>query len=253
MRRATLRYAMRLLTIVHQDDSGPGVFLDAINAVDAEHQVWKPARDPTPPADPAGYDAIFSFGGEVHPVQDALFPWLVTERGFLTQALDQRVPLFGVCLGSQLIAQAAGAQAQPVSMPEIGWYEVSLTPAAASDPLFAPLAVSGAASQPNGGFDALQWHSYEVALPAGATELARSELCLQSYRIGDRAWGIQFHAEVTGADFQHWLDVDGTGPDPVRIGLDVAAVAERTRERIGAWNQLGHGLCERFLRVAAQL
>ncbi len=251
MRHATLRYAMRLLTIVHQDDSGPGVFLNAINAVAGEHQVWKPARDPTPPADPAGYDAIFSFGGEVHPVQDALHPWLATERSFLTEALDQRVPLFGVCLGSQLIAQAAGARAQPVPTPEIGWYEVSLTPAAASDPLFAPLAVAG--SRPNSSFDALQWHSYEVELPAGATELARSELCLQSYRIGDRAWGIQFHAEVTGADFQHWLDVDGAGPDPVRIGLDVVAVAEQTRGRIGAWNQLGHGLCERFLRLAAQL
>jgi GMP synthase (glutamine-hydrolysing) len=244
---------MRLLTIVHQDDSGPGVFLAAINTVAAEHQVWKPAQSPAPPADPADYDAILSFGGEVHPVQDALYPWLATERAFLTQALAQRVPLFGVCLGSQLIAQAAGARAQPVSTPEIGWYAVGLTPPAASDPLFAPLAGAATASQPNGGFEALQWHSYEVELPTGATELARSDLCLQSYRIGDRVWGIQFHAEVTGPDFQHWLDVDGTGPDPVRIGLDVTAVAEQTRERIGAWNQLGQGLCERFLRLAAQL
>ena len=56
MRRATLRYAMRLLTIVHQDDSGPGVFLDTINESGAECEVWKPALNPVRPSEPAGYD-----------------------------------------------------------------------------------------------------------------------------------------------------------------------------------------------------
>lgn len=240
---------MRLLTIVHQDDSGPGVFLNAINAAGAQAYIWKPADYETAPADPADYDAILTFGGEVHPVQDGDFPWLVTERGFLTRALEQNVPLFGVCLGSQLIAQAAGARARLASRPEIGWYEVGLTPQAESDPLFAPLA----ASHPAGRFEALQWHSYEVELPQGAVALARNDLCLQSYRIGDSAWGIQFHAEVTGPDFQHWLELDGAGPDAAQAGLDVAAVSEQTRERVSAWNALGRGLCERFLRVASEL
>jgi GMP synthase-like glutamine amidotransferase len=240
---------MRLLTIVHQDDSGPGVFLNAIEAAGAQPQLWKPAEDGMPPADPADYDAILTFGGEAHPVQDADFPWLQTERRFLTRALESRVPLFGVCLGSQLIAQAAGAGARLASSPEIGWYEVNLTPQAADDPLFAPLTTSA----PAGRFDALQWHSYEVELPQGATVLARSDVCLQSYRIGDRAWGIQFHAEVTGEDFQRWLDLDGMGSDALQAGLDVAAVAEQTRERIGTWNQLGRGLCERFLNVVSEL
>ena len=240
---------MRLLTIVHQDDSGPGVFLNAIRGAGAEPQLWKPAEDGTPPPDPAEYDAILTFGGEAHPVQDADHRWLSAERRFLTRALEQRVPLFGVCLGSQLIAQAAGASASLASSPEIGWYEVSLTAQAADDPLFAPLA----GSAPAGRFDVLQWHSYEVELPRGATALARSDVCLQSYRIGDRVWGIQFHAEVTGQDFQHWLDLDGAGPDSVRVGLDVAALSGQTRERIRAWNELGRGLCERFLNVVSQL
>jgi GMP synthase (glutamine-hydrolysing) len=252
---------MRLLTIVHQDDSGPGVFLNAIEATGAQPQLWKPAEDGNSPPDPSDYDAILTFGGEAHPVQDAEYPWLLAERSFLTQALELRVPLFGVCLGSQLIAQAAGARARLASTPEIGWYELSLTPEAAGDPLFAPLAssassaasASATAFAPTGRFDALQWHSYEVELPAGATALARDEVCLQSYRIGDRVWGIQFHAEVTGDDFQHWLDLDGSGPDAVQVGVDVAALSAQTRERIGAWNELGRGLCDRFLKVVSQL
>jgi GMP synthase-like glutamine amidotransferase len=240
---------MRLLTIVHQDDSGPGVFLDAIVGSGVQPQVWKPAEDQQPPPDPGDFDAILSFGGEAHPVQDAEFPWLDTERRLLTGALELGVPLFGVCLGSQLIAQAAGARARLTSIPEVGWYDVRLTPEAADDPLFAPLA----ASLPTGRFEALQWHSYEVELPRGATALARSDRCLQSYRIGDRVWGVQFHAEVTGEGYQNWLDLDGTGPDAVEAGLDVAAVSARTRELIGAWNELGRGLCERFLKLARTL
>jgi GMP synthase (glutamine-hydrolysing) len=240
---------MRPLMIVHQDDSGPGVFLDVITSTGLQPQVWKPAEYEPPPGEPRDYDAILTFGGEAHPVQDGDCPWLVTERGFLARALAQGVPLFGVCLGSQLIAQAAGARARLASKPEIGWYEVGLTPEAEADPLFAPLV----ASRPAGRFEALQWHSYEVELPEGAIALARNHVCLQSYRIGDRVWGIQFHAEVTGADFQHWLDLDGTHPDAVEAGLDVAAVSIQTRERIEGWNELGRGLCARFLKVASQL
>jgi hypothetical protein len=58
---------------------------------------------------------------------------------------------------------------------------------------------------------------------------------------------------VTGDDFQHWLDLDGSGPDAVQVGVDVAALSAQTRERIGAWNELGRGLCDRFLKVVSQL
>jgi GMP synthase (glutamine-hydrolysing) len=240
---------MRLLTIVHQDDSGPGVFLDAIESAGEQPQTWKPAEVATPPPDPAEYDAILSFGGDAHPVQDAEYPWLVTERRFLARALEQRVPLFGVCLGSQLIAQAAGARVVLASRPEVGWYEAILTPHAAADPLFAPLAQTA----PGGRFEALEWHSYAAELPDGATPLAQSEVCLQGYRIGDRVWGIQFHAEVTGPGFQHWVDIDGTRADATQAGLDLTLVARQTQERIGPWNELGYGLCERFLQVVSRL
>jgi GMP synthase (glutamine-hydrolysing) len=235
---------MRLLTIVHQDDTGPGVFLEAISDNGAEQRLWKPAEDGAPPGDAADYDAILTCGGSAHPVQDAEYPWIAVERRFLARALEQRVPMFGVCLGSQLIAQAAGSRARRALRPEIGWYEVRLTAQAASDPVFGPLPSR---------FDALQWHSYEVPLADHATALASSDVCLQGYRIEDRVWGIQFHAEVTAQDFQRWLELDADGPDAKEISLDAAALDAQVHERIGTWNELGRGLCARFLKVASAL
>jgi GMP synthase-like glutamine amidotransferase len=160
----------------------------------------------------------------------------------LGELLDRRVPLLGVCLGSELVAEAAGAPARRASSPEIGWYEVEMTSEAARDPLMAPVARA---------FEALEWHSYETSLPPGAVPLARSATCLQAFRAGDTAWGIQFHAEVTLGDFEAWLDDYRSDPDTVAIGLDPEQLRSRTRAAIADWNRLGRDLCTRFLTVAA--
>ena len=154
------------------------------------------------------------------------------------------MPLLGVCLGSQLLARAAGGEVARAREPEIGWHPVELTDAGADDPLLGPLAPR---------FEAFQWHSYECRPPAAAELLATQPGLRQAYRLGDRAWGIQFHAEVSAADAAA-LDRRLRGDqDAVRIGVDPAALGAQTSERIAAWNELGRGLCERFLARAAQL
>jgi GMP synthase-like glutamine amidotransferase len=177
----------------------------------------------------------------MHPDDELQHPWLAREKKLLAELLADGVPLLGVCLGAELLADAAGGRARRARDAEVGWYDVQLTDAGAADPLFAPL-------EP--GFVALEWHSYECRLPAGAIPLARSKRCLQAFRVGERAWGIQFHAEVTGPDFESWIDDYRSDEDAVRAGLDPDALRERTRQEIGGWNQLGLGLCERFLDVA---
>jgi GMP synthase-like glutamine amidotransferase len=101
------------------------------------------------------------------------------------------------------------------------------------------------------GFKALQWHSYEFPLPADAVPLARSEVCLQAFRLGRSAWGIQFHAEVTRRDFESWIDGYASDPDAVAMALDADALRAQTRAGIDRWNELGRGLCERFLSTVA--
>jgi GMP synthase (glutamine-hydrolysing) len=101
------------------------------------------------------------------------------------------------------------------------------------------------------GFTAFQWHSYEFTLPPGATPLARSEVCLQAFRAAEVAWGIQFHAEVSRADAESWIDDYRSDEDAVRIGLDPDRLRRQTRDAIEDWNALGRALCERFVDVVA--
>ena len=120
--------------------------------------------------------------------------------------------------------------------PEIGWFEVEVSDP--DDPLVGPLAPS---------FAAFEWHSYGCEPPPGSAILARSELCAQAFRIGEAAWGIQFHAEVSAADAAKWIAEWRTDEDAVRIGLDADALREETEAELPAWQELGRGLAGRFL------
>jgi len=232
---------VRCLAVVHQRDAGPGVFSDAIEAGGHELESWHPAEgEPAP--DLGRYEAILSFGGAVHPVQDDAHPWLAQERALLAAGLERELPLLCVCLGSQLLAAAAGAEPRRAPEPEIGWLALELTEAGRADPLLAPLAP---------GFTAFQWHSYETPLPPGAVALAQSPVCLQGYRIGERAWGLQFHAEVAPADAERWIADWRSDSDAIAIGLDAEAMRQDTATAIEHWNELGRGICERFLALAA--
>jgi GMP synthase (glutamine-hydrolysing) len=229
--------------MVHERSAGPGVFADAVRARGAELDAWwVPAGGP-PPADPLSYDAVLSFGGAMNPDQEDAHPWLAGEKALLADLLRRGRPVIGVCLGAQLLAEAAGARTGPLLRPEVGWHAVQrLDARAAGDPLLGPL---------GSGFRALEWHSYEFSLPPGAVALARSDACLQAYRVGERAWGIQFHAEVTLADVESWIDQERTSAERARLGFETEPLRASVRESIGAWNHLGRELCGRFLDVAA--
>jgi GMP synthase (glutamine-hydrolysing) len=232
---------VRVLAIIHQRDAGPGVFEEAIRAHGAQLDLWLVSESDDPPSDPRTYDAVLTFGGAMHADQEDRHPWLRDEKALLAELVESGVPLLGVCLGAQLVAEAAGGAARRAKEPEIGWHEVTLSAEGAADPLLAPLSP---------GFTAFQWHSYEFSLPPGATALATSPVCFQAYRLAGPAWGIQFHAEVSAGDVEAWIDDFRSDEDAVRIGIDPEALRARTREAIGAWNEVGRGLCERFLDAA---
>lgn len=235
---------MRTLAISHQRDAGPGVFAEAIAAAGDELDLWPIAEADEPPADPFGYDAVMTFGGAMNVDQPDEHRWIAPEKELLAGLIDAGVPLLGVCLGSQLVAEAAGGIARRASQPEIGWHGVEVTADGADDPLLGRLAPA---------FEAFQWHSYESLPPAGAVILARSAVCVQAFRVGDRAWGIQSHPEVSAPDVAHWIDDYRSDPDAVRIGIDPKLLAPETEGKIGAWNRLGRELCDRFLAAARDL
>lgn len=232
---------MRVLAIVHQRDAGPGVFAEAIDEAGAALDEWTLAERPQPPADPLGYDAVLVLGGAMNVDEGGRHGWIAEEEALLRELLARDVPLLGLCLGGQLLAQAAGAEPRRASRPEIGWYRVEVTPEGENDPLLGPLAPS---------FEAFQWHSYEFPLPPKAISLARSEVCLQAARLGERAWALQFHPEVSRADALHWVDDYRSDPDAIRIGIDPPVLGPETEAKIGGFNELGWDLCLRWLRTA---
>lgn len=233
---------MRALAIVHQRDAGPGVFAEAIREAGGTLDEWTLAERPEPPADPLGYDAVLVLGGAMNVDEGERHGWIAEEEALLRELLEREVPLLGLCLGGQLVAQAAGAKPARAVRPEIGWGRVEVTAAGGGDPLLGPLAPA---------FEAFQWHSYEFPLPPGAVALARSEVCLQAARLGERAWALQFHPEVSRADALHWVEDYRSDPDAVRIGVDPALLGPETATKIGAFNRLGRALCGRWLAVAA--
>lgn len=237
---------MRILAISHQHDAGPSVFAEAVLARGHTLEEWDLAQShdapAEPPADPFGYDAVMTFGGAMHADQDDGIPWIVPERQLLRELLAAEVPLLGTCLGAQLLVQAAGGEVRRMPEPEIGWIDVEVTEEGADDPVLGPLAP---------GFSGFNWHSYECLPPDGTAILARSPNCIQAFRVGELAWGIQFHAEVSAADANYWINDWRSDEDAVRVGLDHKALRTQTAEAIPAWNELGRALCTRFLDAVA--
>ncbi|MET7805256.1 type 1 glutamine amidotransferase [Micromonospora chersina] len=164
--------------------------------------VLRPHAGDELPADLDGYVALVVLGGEqqAYPQADGSpgAPWFPALEGLLRKAVRQRIPTLGVCLGGQLLAAAhAGQVERSPSGPEVGPAVVGKRDAADNDPLFRYVPLMP---------DVLQWHSDEITeLPHGATLLAAStRYPNQAFRLGDRAWGLQFHIECDTAMIADW-------------------------------------------------
>ena len=229
---------MRVLSVVHDGSStgGGGLFEDVVELRGDRLERWITVDTGPGPDAPDRYDAVMIFGGAMHPDQDAEHPWLAEEATFIREALDHEVPLLGVCLGAQLVARAVGAGVGPAATAEVGWHSVQLNDAGHEDPVIGVLPHR---------FDAFQWHYYTFELPAEAELLATSETSRQAYRLGERAWGIQFHAEVTRHMLDRWF-VEGAAELP-----DPAVTRAETNTFLGGWNEHGRRLCGAFLDFAA--
>jgi GMP synthase (glutamine-hydrolysing) len=230
---------VNVLAVVHGANAPSGSFADVIAERSHRIETWSLAWGTPPPRPVDGYGAVLLFGGAMHADQDDHHPWLRDEHFFIERLLDLHVPLLGVCLGAQLVAKAAHASVHPATEPEIGWVEVELTEEAADDPVFAELPQR---------FHAFQWHYYAFDLPAGACELARSRVCSQAFRLGDVAWAVQFHPEVTRELVSSWVD-----ESPEEVPGTVADFLAETDQRLDEWLRFGRSLCGAFVTAAERV
>jgi GMP synthase (glutamine-hydrolysing) len=227
---------MRVLSVTHGPTVPGGVFDEAVAEAGHTLERWL-VPDGGSPDTAARYDAVLVFGGSQHPDQDDRFAWLAREEVFLQEVLAEKVPVFGVCLGAQMLARAAGARVGPASAPEIGWLDVALTPDGAGDPVLGVLPPQ---------VTLFQWHHYTFDVPPGGVELARSPVCPQAFRLEGPAWGIQFHAEVTLPMLTAW-----SGEDPDDLPMPVEELLSESERHIARSNELGRALADAFLREAA--
>ncbi len=149
------------------------------------------------PASLKNYGMILVLGGPMSANDEAGHPFLKDEISFIRKALKIGHPVLGVCLGAQLMAKAMGARVYPGPHKEIGWYWLSQTPSAKSDPLFSRL-------DPH--FLVFQWHGETFDLPPGAVGLSGNMTYPnQAFRVGELTYGLQFHLEVTRPMIETWL------------------------------------------------
>jgi GMP synthase (glutamine-hydrolysing) len=228
---------VHVLAVIHGEKVRAGVFGDVVETRGHLLEEWSLAWGQPLPRPLDAYGGVLVFGGAMHADQDNRHPWLREENFFLQRLLDLHKPVLGICLGAQLLAKAAHAHVHPAAEPEIGWFPVELTDDAADDPLLSRLPPA---------FDAFQWHYYTHGIPSGAVELARSSVCTQAFRLGDSAWGVQFHPEVTLEQVEGWV-ADEEPPG----GRD--AFLSQVRARIGEWNELGRILCDAFVDVTERV
>jgi len=227
---------VRVLSVTHGPSVPGGVFDEVVEEAGHDLERWSVPEGEEP--DPArDYDAVMVFGGSMHPDQDDHFSWLEREEEFLQEVLAEGVPVFGVCLGAQMLARAAGARVGPSSAPEIGWLDVELTAAGAADPVLGVLPPHATV---------FEWHHYTFEIPDGGRELARTDVCPQAFRLSQPAWGIQFHAEVTLPMLTAWAD-----ELPDDLPMTTEALVAASQAEIERSNDQGRALCAAFLREAA--
>jgi GMP synthase (glutamine-hydrolysing) len=221
----------RWFVVQHVPHEGPGAVGEAL--ISAGHDVSLvrvDQGDELPGVDELGDMAgLVVMGGPMGVHDDATFPWLAHERRLLAAAVQAEIPILGICLGAQQLALALGGQVTTGPEEEIGVGQVRLTDRGLEDPVFGP---AGAA------LPCLHWHGDTFSLPEGGVLLAGNEhYPHQAFRSGQRAYGLQFHVELTPALAEGWRSHLPAG---VTIGADDA-------DRISAQ---GRPLVARFIALA---
>jgi GMP synthase (glutamine-hydrolysing) len=158
-----------------------------------------PAKgDPLPDPAMGEHELAVVYGGPQSANETAEKPYLQHEIDFIRGWCDRERPLLGLCLGAQLLGKAYGGAVgpHPDGLNEIGYADIQPT-----DP--------GRALIP-GPMRVFHWHTEGVATPPGGERLAEGAVFPnQAFRLGDHAYGLQFHPETTVEIFSTWIEEAG--------------------------------------------
>ena len=192
----------RALVFQHMDYDHPGRFLDFFSEdgiVPELVRLWEGQEIPNL----APYDFLFVLGGAQDTWEENEHTWMPAEKAAIREWVwDRAKPYFGVCLGHQLLCDALGGEVALAAEPEVGVFDVSLTPDGQEHGLFAGVESSN---------KVMQWHWAEVTrAPQEARVLATStRSAIQAIAINDHAVSTQFHCEFTPQTMATWSSLPG--------------------------------------------
>jgi GMP synthase (glutamine-hydrolysing) len=192
---------VRVLVLQHIACEPPGAYEDVLRERGALlTRVELDEGEPLPALD--AFDAVVAMGGPMSVNDEADHPWLIDEKRLIREAAESGVPYWGACLGVQLLASALGGRVYAGAAPEVGVLPVRLTELGRVDPVLGSLPAE---------FATLQWHGDTFELPTGAVLLASSDpYPNQAFRF-ERAYGVQFHLEVSVPMAETWAEVPAYG------------------------------------------
>jgi len=187
-----------VLVFQHDPFEDLGYFAEVLDKQGADCRVVRFFHGEMPAEDWQHIGALIILGGPMSVSEEDHYPFLRWEKRIIRAAIDEAVPMLGVCLGAQLIAEAFGTKIFHGPVKEIGWSQISITPHGQVDSLLGYLPESATV---------FQWHEDGFELPNGAIHLASSvNYQNQAFRVGKSIYGLQFHLEVTPRMIERWLD-----------------------------------------------
>ncbi len=227
---------MRVLSVDHGPLVRSEVFGDVIASEGHELVEWEIGAAAQPAGD---FDAVLVLGGHQNVGEERDHPWLDDEYELLRGWVADETPLFAICLGAQTLSHAFGGRVAKLPEQQAGFVQVWLTDEGARDPVIGTLPRQ---------FEALVGNGYGFDVPDAGVELAASEAQPQAYRLGERAWAVQFHPEAREGNVMQWFADDeraGTLPRPL------AELEDELEAKIDGWHRLGRELCLAFLDAAS--
>ena len=231
----------KVLVIQHVECEGLGIIEAPLRRAGFTPEFIRVFKGHRLPRSTRGYSSVIALGGPMGVYEEDIYPFISAELRLIESALKSDIPFLGICLGSQMLARAAGARVYRGTVKEIGWYKIRLTPEGMADRLFMGLPEE---------FTVFQWHGDTFDIPPGSVNLASSELFPhQLIRAGRNAYGVQFHLEVTEEMIKDWIAVNGPELESMKGVIDPEKIMKETPEKIQTLLGYGNTVIARFLRA----